>query len=69
MYHTNVVVHNNGTFALQHMLTDDELFRVAAEITKVLEDKWTALQEPLDIPDDIMLNVLSHRNTGQQVRR
>ena len=69
MYHTNVVVHNNGTVALQHMLTDDELFRVAAEITKVLEDKWTALQEPLDIPDDIMLNVLSHRNTGQQVRR
>ena len=55
--------------APQHMLTDDELFRVAAEITKVLEDKWTALQEPLDIPDDIMLNVLSHRNTGQQVRR
>ena len=51
------------------MPTDDDLLAVATEIIKILQDNWTILQAFLNIPDHIMLDILSQTTMHQQVFR
>lgn len=56
---------------LQNIPTDNDLLAVATEITKILQDDWPVLQAPLNVPDQVMLKVLSQPTTcmSQQVFR
>lgn len=49
--------------------TDDELLRIATEVIEVLQENWAVLQAPLNIPDHVMLDVLSQTTLSQQVFR
>lgn len=57
------------TIIPQNMPTDDDLLAVATEIIKILQDNWTILQSFLNIPDHIMLDILSETTMHQQVFR
>ena len=49
--------------------TDEDLRNVATKVSQSLQGDWTTLQATLDIPDYIMLDVLSQRSIELQVYR